>query len=237
MSWLTANFRYKVLALVIALGLWAVAHGSAEVDRVFDIPVRFERIPEGLILTRISAHEINVRVMGRRAVLRNLAPDAMAYVVDASGLRPGEAEFEVDMTRVELPRGAELLSRSPAEIEVTAEPVRSRRVKVRPVVLVGAAEGYRVVGEPRVEPSRVRVRGARSVIERLEWVPTERVEVAGAREPVDRQVALVLPEHVWMEREEPVRLHLEVEPVSPEERDAGAAGAGAEPGPGRGGGA
>ncbi len=223
MSWLTSNLRYKLLALAIALGLWAVAHGSAEVDRVFDIPVRFERVPEGLILTRVSAREVNVRVMGRRAVLRNLVPDEMAYVIDASGLGPGEAEFEVDMTRVELPRGAELLSRSPAEIEVKAERVRSKRVKVRPVVLAGAAEGFRVVGEPRVAPPRVRLRGARSVIERLEWIPTERVEIVGAREPVDRVVALVPPEHVWVDEDVPVHLHLDVQPVPPGEGAHGAA--------------
>ncbi len=104
-------------------------------------------------------------------------------------------------------------------------------------MLVGAAEGFRVVGEPELEPRRVRVRGARSVVERLEWLPTERVEIAGAREPVDREVALVLPEHVWLEREEPVRLHLDVEPIPAGEGAGGAEETGAPSGPGRGGGA
>ena len=68
------SFRYLFLAVLIAMVLWSVAHSSSSVERAYDIPVAFEKLPEDLVITDQSSDEVNVRVRGSRAALRNLSP-------------------------------------------------------------------------------------------------------------------------------------------------------------------
>ena len=66
------NLRYAVLAIVISLILWSIAHGSSSVERGYDIPLLFHDLPDTLVITDQSDEEINIRVLGSRVALRNL---------------------------------------------------------------------------------------------------------------------------------------------------------------------
>ena len=111
------QIRYGLLALVISGVLWGMAHGSSRIDRGFDIPVAFVGMPEELVITRKSTAEINIRVLGQRAALRDIAAKDLEYEVNLEGAKPGNAVYLVDETTLVLPQGTRILSRSPATIE------------------------------------------------------------------------------------------------------------------------
>ncbi len=210
---LTTNLGYKILALVIAVLLWVIAQGSSSIERGFDIPVEFSGIPDGLVLTEDSADMINVRVLGSRAALRNLQPERMRYSVDVSESRPGVSEFEVDVSKLDLPRGARLVSRSPSRIEVTFERKASKTVRVRPELDGEVAPGFELKGAD-VEPPRVRVSGPASEVLRLSEVPTETIDVAGLTEDTVRDARLLLGgRHLTLDTQSPVKVHLRVAAV------------------------
>jgi YbbR domain-containing protein len=210
---LTSNLGYKILALVIAILLWVIAQGSSSVERGFDIPVEFSGVPDGLILTEDSADMINVRVLGSRAALRNLQPERMRYSLDVAGAKPGVSEFEVDTSKLDLPRGARLVSRSPSRIEVTFERKASKTVRVRPELDGEVAPGFELKGA-EVEPARVRVSGPAPEVLRLSEVPTETIDVAGLTEDTVRDARLLLGgRHLTLDTQTPVKVHLHVAPV------------------------
>jgi YbbR domain-containing protein len=212
-----ANLGLKLLAVAIALFLWTVARGSSNVERGFDVPVTVHGMPEDLVVVEQSAEAVNLRVSGSMVALRNVAPEKYEYAIDVSGAKPGRADYEVDVTRFELPRGARVISRSPAEISLTFERRATRPVRVRADVEGRPAQGYRI---ERIEivPPRVRITGARSEVLRLSEVVTEMIDVTGATGTLEREVR-VSPGvgHVWAEdpRTVTVRVRVEPEPQPP----------------------
>ena len=216
------NLGYKVLAIVIALFLWLVARGSSSVERGFDIPVVLQGVPDELVVVDQGADVVNVRLLGPRSALRNFNPERLEYPLEISEAKPGQADFEVDLSRFDLPRGARVVSRSPSRIALSLERRIGKTVKVKPDLDGQPAEGFRVT-KVSVEPPRVRLTGARSEVLRLSEVATETIDVAGATGPVEREVRISAgPGHVWAESPRTVKVNVaveaepvEVRPVAP----------------------
>ena len=210
-----SNLNYKVLAIVIALFLWLVARGSSSVERGFDIPVVLQGVPDDLVVVDQGADVVNVRLLGSRSALRNFNPERLEYPLEISEAKPGQADFEVDLSRFDLPRGARVVSRSPSRIELSLERRIGKTVKVKPDLEGQPAEGFRVA-EIAIDPPRVRIAGARSEVLRLSEVATETIDIAGANGPVEREVRISAgPGHVWAEspRTVKVKVVVEAEPV------------------------
>jgi YbbR domain-containing protein len=218
------NLRYALLSVVISMLLWSIAHGGSSVERGYDVPLVFADLPEDVVITDQSDTDINIRVMGSRAALRNLSPRDMEYVVNVSGAKPGRTVHEVDVTRIDLPRGTNIVSRSPSQIEVTFERRGRKSVRVKPDVTGEPAAGFKLA-RVEVDPPKVWLTGPRSRVLRLSEVMTETIDVNGLEAPAERQVKLSLgSDRVWMEEEKPVTVKIAIEPLEPSpERDAAAA--------------
>ena len=207
------QIRYGLLALVISGVLWGMAHGSSRIDRGFDIPVVFVGMPEELVITRKSTAEINIRVLGQRAALRDIAAKDLEYEVNLEGAKPGNAVYLVDETTLVLPQGAQILSRSPATIELEFERRGRKSVRITADLEGEPAEGF-VFTEVEVEPPRVWLERARSKVLRLSEVLTETIDVAGLSESLEREVRLSLGvEHVWVEEDKAIKLRIRVDPI------------------------
>jgi YbbR domain-containing protein len=203
------------MAIAIATVLWAIAHGERDSAQNFDIPVTLRGLPEDVVVTDQSNKEINIRVQGSRAALRNVTSKSMEYSVNLEGAKPGLAVFDIEASHIDAPRGIKVVSRSPARISLQVEPRGRKHVRIRPDVEGDPAEGY-AVGDVVVEPERVWLTGARSDVLRLSEVPTETVELTGLAEPLEKKVRLSLGGgHVWLEEDKPVTIRVQVDPVPP----------------------
>lgn len=212
-----SDWGLRVLAVLIAGLLWVVAHGSSSVEKGFDVPVAFHGVPETLVITDQNSDVVNVRVKGSRAALRNLELENQEYPVDVSSARAGESDFEVDVSAISLPRGAEIVSRSPSRIEVKFEARGTKVMRVRADVEGEPAEGF-ALAAVEVDPPRVRVTGARREVLRLSEVVTEPIDVTGVSETTVRQVRLsVGGRHVWVEDGGPVTVRIQVTPEAADE--------------------
>jgi YbbR domain-containing protein len=216
--WLYTNLSYKLIAVGVAFLLWGVAHTSSSIQRGFDVPMVLRGIPDDLVIVDQSADEVNVRIQGTRAALRNISPGDLEYPIEVSGAKPGVLSVEVDPTPIELPRGAEIVSRSPSRVELTLARRGSKAVRIRADVSGEPASEFRV-GEIEVTPPRVRITGAQPEVLRLNEVLTETIDVTGASEDVVKDVSIALSgSHVWLEQAEPVQVRVRIEPLpEPEE--------------------
>jgi YbbR domain-containing protein len=213
------ELRYLLLALLIALALWGMAHGSSTTERGFDLPVVIRDLPERLVVTDLSADVVNIRVLGVAAALRDISPTKLEYPLVVQDAQPGLAVYEVDLTNVEsnLPRNVRIVSRSPASLEVKFEGRSRKSVKVRADVEGEPASGFVLAGV-EVNPPRVWLQGARSDVLRLSEVVTETIDVSGLDQPAEREVKLALGTgRVWMEESGPVKVTLQIEPAPPPE--------------------
>ena len=201
-----------LLAWAIAMVLWGMVHGTSSIERGVDIPIVFDGISQDLVLVDQSARAVNIRVMGSRAALRDVGPSKIEYHVDVSGAQRGEAVYEVDPGRIEeqLPTGARIVSRSPASLEVKFARRGRKSVRVRADLAGEPAEGYNVAWV-EVDPAYVWLIGDRREVVSMREAITETLEIRGLSEPLEREVRLALPDHVWMEESRPVNVRVQVE--------------------------
>jgi len=215
-----SNLRYKVVALVAALLLWGVSHSTSSVERGFDIPVVMSNEPEDLVVTSQNTSTVNVRVRATNAALRRLSVAELSYPVSLAGAHAGTTVHEVEPAAMNLPQGAQVVSRSPASLEFTLERRSTRTVKVRADIDGEPAGGF-VLGDVSIEPARLRISGARSEVLRLSEVLTETIDVAGANAPLEKKVrATPGGLHVWMDGENEVTVRIAIVPAPEPEATA-----------------
>lgn len=213
-----ANLRPGLLLLswVVATLLWLISHGVSSIERAYDVPVQLQSLSEELVVTEQNPAAINVRIQASQATLRNLDPKSLHYAVDVTGSKPGDSDFEVDVSRISLPRGARIVSRSPSRILLHLEPRGRKAVAVRVDLSGEPATGF-VLDSVEVVPNRVWLTGARKQVLRLSEVVTEPVDLSGMKEDAEKEVTLFLPAgDVRMEKQEPVKVVLRITP----QRDA-----------------
>jgi YbbR domain-containing protein len=217
-----SNLRYKVVALIAALLLWGVSHSTSSIERGFDIPIVPGSVPEDLVITGQSTDAVNIRVSATNAALRRLSVAELSYPVDLTGARAGTTVREVEPAAMNLPRGAQIVSRSPASLEFTLERKSTRAVKVRADIDGEPAPGF-VVGDVAIDPPRLRIAGARSEVLRLAEVLTETIDVAGADAPLEKKVrAIPGGLHVWLDGEKEVTVRIAIVPEPAPEPEAAA---------------
>jgi YbbR domain-containing protein len=222
------NLRYALLAIVISMALWGVAHGGSKTQKEYDLPVVFNGLPDHLVITDQSTSKINVRVQGSRAAFRNAKFGEMEYIENVAGGKPGRARYEVNDQRLDTPRGLQIVGLSPSEMLVRFERRGRKNVKIRSEVEGELPEGYTLV-KITIEPQRVWLTGARSNVIRMSEVLTETIDVSSLRESEEREVGLaVSAEHVWVEDDVTVTVKIDVQPPEPTEEEAEAGGKGEE---------
>ncbi len=201
------------MAIAISMVLWVIAHGERDSEQNFDIPVALHGLPDDVVVTEQSDTEINIRVQGSRASLRNVTSTSMEYPLNLEGVKSGPAVYDVEASHIEAPRGIKVVSRSPARIELAIEPRGRKNVRIRPDVEGDPADGF-VAGDVVVEPERVWLTGARSDVLQLSEVTTETVELTGLAEPLEKQVRLSLGGgHVWLEEDQPVTIRVQIDSI------------------------
>jgi YbbR domain-containing protein len=209
----SGNLRYMLMAVLIALVLWGIAHGENTIERNVDVPVVFYGLSDELVIIDQSTNVINIRVQGSRAALRNASPTTMEYPVRVDGAKPGLAIYDVEASNIDAPRGVKVVSRSPARIELKFDPRGRKNVRIKPDIAGEPAEGF-LLGAVVVAPERVWLTGARGDVLRLQEVVTERVDIAGQSKQIEKQVRLALGGgHVWMEADEPVVVRIQIDAV------------------------
>ena len=221
------NLLYKVLAVMVAGVLWATAQGFRDDEMGLDLPIALEDVSDELVVVDQSAYEINVRIAGSRAALRQAERNLVRYAISLAGVKPGEARYSITTERIarSLPRGARISARSPSSVVVHVEPVVEKRVRVRADVAGELPEGLKLV-EVRVDPTEVQLAGAKTEMRRLDHVVTERVDISELRETTTLETSLILGySHVWRMEEDaqPVEVQIEIESEEPAESERAAA--------------
>ena len=203
-----------LLAWLIAMVLWGMAHGTSDVERGVDIPIVFDGVPEDLVMVGQAVRTVNIRVLGSRAALREVGPTRIEYRVDVSDAQPGDAVYEIDTGRIEdqLPRGARIVSRSPASLELRFARRGRKAMPVRADVVGVPSTGY-TISSIEVDPPQVWLTGAAREVLRLREAVTETVDVRNLSAPLEREVRLSLGDHVWMEEPRTVRVRVGIEPL------------------------
>ena len=187
------DIRLKLLALVLALGLWLSVAWEPVVERHLDVPLGIQNVPPGLELAEVPA-TVAVRVRGASSIVSGLAPGDVMAILDLTGEHPGHRRL-FDMFsagRLRVPFGVEVTRVVPPTVAVALERTGlPRAVPIVPAIEGDPADGF-VVGSISTVPPEIEVVGPDRRLAELAEALTEPISIAGASEPVHGTVAVAL---------------------------------------------
>lgn len=189
---LLKNKALKFFSLLLAITLWFFVMGEKEAEFSFsDVPLVLINKPADLIITHQTTDRISLRVGGIRTILATLSASAIKATIDLEGIKPGTTTVKSLIDKIKLPNGTKITSISPAEFSLTLEPITTKKVPVHLVMEGSPQEGYEI-SYIAIKPEFVEVSLAKSEAKELEKIMTEPLDISGAKEDIDKEIAFEL---------------------------------------------
>lgn len=117
-EWVLKNWFLKLLALAISFLLWTTYMAEPFTEVSFIVPLEIRDVPDELEISGDVPTQIRVRVRGRAALLRRLAPADLAIGVSLGNAQPGEMLIQLTPNKVEAPYGATVVRIAPSQVRV-----------------------------------------------------------------------------------------------------------------------
>lgn len=159
------NWQAKIISVLLALSLWLYV-GIGQTRNDFfpgGVPLQIKNVPEGFVaITDID--RVKVRVVAGPDLWKKLTADSFNAYLDLGGLRPGVNEVKVTVTSAL--SDIQIVETDPATVLVRIESRIEKDVPVNVLIDGKAGEGL-VAGDWKVEPNKVKVAGAKSIVESL----------------------------------------------------------------------
>jgi YbbR domain-containing protein len=189
------NWPYRLLALLVALGLWwttAAEKREAQSEKAIEASVTY-LVPEGLVaLERVN--RVNVVVRGSQREIRRLRPFDVDVQVALREAKPGRVTLDLTEDDVVLPTDAlRVVSISPKTLALRLDREVERSLPVF-VELGGEPAAGAIVGSYRPVPSNARVIGPESLLRTLRRLATDRVALDGHAFTFEKEVAVLSPD-------------------------------------------
>jgi YbbR domain-containing protein len=180
---LTENLALKLIALAVALVLFALVRFQEKVDRWIDVEVAVMRptAKADLVVTSDMPDKVRVSLRGRTSVIKAVkAGDAGQVVMDLSGhVEEGRFTFYFEPEMFDFPSGVEILHISPESVQVRVERIVSRRVPVNVRTVGRPQAGLELEGAPVAVPPEATISGPSSAVAGVAALETEEIDVSG----------------------------------------------------------
>ncbi len=142
------------------------------VELAIELPPETEKVPAAPLPPRIA-----VTVRGPREQVERLrAGDAGPIALD---LRSAPARIDLSAATVPLPAGLEVVTVDPAALDLRWDEILTRDVPLQLTAINTPLDGFVLAGELAPSPTTVRVRGPKTLVERLAPIATEPFDLQG----------------------------------------------------------
>lgn len=183
------NWPAKIISILISMLIWIyVGSGQAQIGSFpGKISIEIKNTPAALMaVTDIDS--VSIKIIAASNIWKKLGPDSFKATIDLSSYKEGTYELPVEVvTNVE---GVQIVEVNPSKIIVRLEKVAEKEIPVILQVEGKPAEGY-VVGDWKINPARVKVSGATSVITKI-LEATTRIYLSGEKDTIQRIVGVVV---------------------------------------------
>ena len=190
-DWLLRNWPIKITALVLSAVLWAVV--AAEEPTTVIVPVELAiGLPEGRTFSE-DPPQVQALYSGSTRELFKLYGSPPRIVKSIPDTASGFV-FTLDLSAADLitDPAANVLAVEvqPQLIQVVLDDAVERNVPVISQVIVTADSGFVLVGQVRIIPESVTVRGPSVFVQRVVSLPTEAIPISNLRAGIRQTVRL-----------------------------------------------
>lgn len=190
------DWALKLTALVITFALWFAVTGlSTPTTKRVTVPLNLN-VASDVQITNSPQQEVEIEISGDKRRIEQINRSELSATVDLTEAPMGDrvVSLEPQSVYVPLPQGVKLAEVAPSRIVVALERVEERDLEVKAETKGTLPSGYELYGLFPIPP-RVRVRGPESVMRTLEFVKTEKIDIAGRKADFTAtQIGVVAPQ-------------------------------------------
>lgn len=190
------NYKAKTALLLMAVFLWFFVVTSRDYDQVLNVPIRFPNLKKTKVFLEDPPTVAKVRFHGKGTSLLLLSLFGDAHVTLDLATISQFYDYPLRSNYVRWAPGisvdlVEIIS--PDTVRIQLDDESQRTLWVKPMLLVRPADGYTLVGAITSEPDSVQVRGAKSVVDNLKYIPTQVKSIDNVTGPVNIRLYLTGP--------------------------------------------
>ena len=208
-----ANIGAKIISVLFAVFLWLHVTAQQGENQAFKVPMELVNIPDSLTIIHDVPEFVEVTIHGSRSNLLKLRLfGRLKASVDLSMAKRGRVNIPLSSAILNLsdeldPRN--IVIDNPKSLSLNFEKVIVNSVPVKVAYKGEIPRDIIITGQPVVIPSKVKVRGAASVVSGVSFLTTEEIDIRNKRGRVTHEVGLqlggrnilVIPNKVLIEME------------------------------------
>ncbi|MEQ1921748.1 MAG: CdaR family protein [Pyrinomonadaceae bacterium] len=189
------DWGLKLTALVVTLALWLGVTGlSTPTTKRLTVPLNLN-ISSNAQVMNVPQQEVDIEISGDKRKIEQINRSELIASLDLTDLTPGERVVSLtpDNVYVALPQGIKLVEVAPSRIAVNLEAVEEKEIEVKTETTGQPTAGFEVYSTA-VLPPKIRVRGPASIVRILEYVQTDRIDLAGKKDDFTaKQIPVTAP--------------------------------------------
>jgi len=171
------NLGWKLLSLLLAVGLWLAIAREPEVATSLSVPVEFRNPPGDLDVDGDLPDHVRLEIRGPSGRLTRDNLSALAVVLDLSDAQAGERTYSIRGRNLNLPSGVVFYHAVPSQITLHFDQLAVKEEPVQPL-FVNKPAGYRVASQ-QFSPAKVRIRGAELRVQAIHQIRTDPIDLSG----------------------------------------------------------
>ena len=185
------NISFKVLAVILATFVWFLARQSGEtIQMSFYAPIVFKNVSP-VFQVNSDPPQINIVVLTNSR--QSFNPQEIQAVLDLKNAEEGTLSYVLTERNILTPVKVEITRIHPSQITVNIEELIEKSFSIKPRYQGTPKRGY-LLGDIKMVPDTLMMRGPRSILEKLEHISTHEIELENLKESVSMRVELELPE-------------------------------------------
>ncbi len=186
------NFLIYLSILFFAVILWLYLSLNLSYTINLSVPLEINLTKSQALASTVPS-SIDVTIKGKGWDLVTLiVSENLTYYLDLTGIKRDVRvnTFKAISERLNIPHDLIILNTYPDTISISFDKVSERKVQVKNNVNVILKDGYKIVGEPIITPKYVKITGAKSILSKIKFIPTESVTFENINSDISRIVKL-----------------------------------------------
>jgi YbbR domain-containing protein len=172
----TQNLGWKLLSLLLAVGLWLAIAREPEVATSLSVPVEFKNMRDDLDISGNLPDRISLELRGPSGRLTRDNLSTVAAVLDLSDAQAGDRTYNIRGRNLNLPSGVVFYRSVPSQLTLRFQQLAVKNEPVQPV-FVNKPASYRIASQ-EFSPAQVRIRGSEDRVRAIDQVKTDPMDLS-----------------------------------------------------------
>jgi YbbR domain-containing protein len=192
--WATRDWRLKLIALGLALGVWLLLAPSQKMssEKSLTIPLETRNVPPGLEVVERPVPTVDITLRAPNRLLKEIGPSGLVARLDLDRATVLQQEYALSTAMIAVPPGAQVVKISPSKVTVKLEHTASASLEVHATLSGRPAAGFHVDGV-EIDPPTVAVQGPESRLKAKKYAATAPVDITGVSQPTVFDADIILP--------------------------------------------